>query len=72
MENKELKRRLSNIRDFPTLSMVATNVIKLIQNPENKIFTFNHSAIGALLLKKRSLPFSLVKVLPILDKKSLN
>jgi putative nucleotidyltransferase with HDIG domain len=38
MENKELKRRLSNIRDLPTLPMVATNVIKLIQNPESTAF----------------------------------
>lgn len=38
MENNELKKRLSNIRDLPTLPMVATNVIKLIQNPESTAF----------------------------------
>ncbi|MCP4669916.1 MAG: HDOD domain-containing protein [Desulfobacula sp.] len=35
MENKELKKRLSKIRNLPTLPMVANNVIKLTQNPDS-------------------------------------
>ncbi len=38
MENKELKKRLSNVRNLPTLPMVANNVIKLTQNPESTAF----------------------------------
>ena len=38
MENKELKKRLSKIKDLPTLPMVANNVIKLTQNPDSTAF----------------------------------
>lgn len=38
MENQELKKRLSNIRNLPTLPMVADNVIKLTQNPDSTAF----------------------------------
>ena len=35
MENKELKKRLSKIKNLPTLPIVANNVIKLTQNPDS-------------------------------------
>ncbi len=38
MENKELKKRLSNVRNLPTLPMVANNVLKLTQDPESTAF----------------------------------
>ncbi len=38
MENQELKKRLSKIRNLPTLPMVANNVIKLTQNPDSTAF----------------------------------
>lgn len=38
MENKELIKRLSNVRNLPTLPMVANNVIQLTQNPESTAF----------------------------------
>ncbi|MFH2058296.1 MAG: HDOD domain-containing protein [Pseudomonadota bacterium] len=38
MENKELIKRLSNVRNMPTLSMVANNVINLTQNPDSTAF----------------------------------
>lgn len=38
MENQELKKRLSSIKNLPTLSMVANNVIKLTQNPDSTAF----------------------------------
>ncbi len=38
MENQELKKRLSSIRNLPTLSLVANNVIKLTQNPDSTAF----------------------------------
>lgn len=38
MENKELIKRLSNVRNLPTLPMVANNVLQLTQNPESTAF----------------------------------
>ncbi|MBU1342738.1 MAG: HDOD domain-containing protein [Proteobacteria bacterium] len=38
MENQELKKRLSNIKNLPTLPMVANNVIQLTQNPDSTAF----------------------------------
>ncbi len=38
MENLELKKRLSNIENLPTLPIVAKNVIKLTQNPDSTAF----------------------------------
>ncbi len=38
MINNELKKRLSKIRNIPTLPIVANNVIKLTQNPDSTAF----------------------------------
>ena len=38
MENQELKKRLSNIKNLPSLPMVVNNVIKLTQNPDSTAF----------------------------------
>jgi putative nucleotidyltransferase with HDIG domain len=38
MENQELQKRLSSIRNLPTLPTVAANVIELTQNPESTAF----------------------------------
>ena len=38
MENKELKKRLSNIQNLPALPVVVNNVIKLTQNPDSTAF----------------------------------
>ncbi len=38
MENQDLKKRLSNIKNLPTLPTVANNVIKLTQNPDSTAF----------------------------------
>ena len=38
MENRDLKKRLSSIRNLPTLPTVADNVIKLTQNPDSTAF----------------------------------
>ncbi|NOX33225.1 MAG: HDOD domain-containing protein [Deltaproteobacteria bacterium] len=38
MEKSELKKRLSNIKELPTLPIVANNVIQLTQNPDSTAF----------------------------------
>ena len=38
MENKELIKRLANVRNMPALPLVASNVIKLTQNPDSTAF----------------------------------
>ncbi len=38
MENKELKKKLSNIQNLPALPVVVNNVIKLTQNPDSTAF----------------------------------
>lgn len=38
MDNRELKKRLTKIKNLPTLPLVANNVIKLTQNPDTTSF----------------------------------
>ncbi len=38
MENEELIKRLSNVRNLPTLPLVAGNVVNMTQNPESTAF----------------------------------
>ncbi len=38
MENKEIKKRLSKIKNLPALPVVVNNVIKLTQNPDSTAF----------------------------------
>ncbi|MCP3898374.1 MAG: HDOD domain-containing protein [Desulfobacteraceae bacterium] len=38
MENKELQKKLAKIKNLPTLPLVTSNVIKLIQNPDSTAY----------------------------------
>jgi len=43
LDNRELKKRLSKIKNLPTLPTVANNVIKLIQNPDSSSFEISEA-----------------------------
>ncbi|MCP3874378.1 MAG: HDOD domain-containing protein [Desulfobacteraceae bacterium] len=56
MENQELKKRLSRIKNLPTLPIVASNVIKLTQNPDSTAFE-----IAEAISKDQSLATKVLK-----------